>query len=78
MAGGIECQFHGSSSSRHLAGWDAMRSSTSASQAYGSTSLIFAVTIRLLKNAARWPPRFEPANSHALRPRAKPCNPLCP
>ena len=48
-----------------------MRSSTSASQACGSTSLSFAVTIRLLKNAARWPPRSEPAKSHALRPRAR-------
>ena len=43
-----------------------MRSSTSASQACGSTSLSLAVTIRLLKNAARWPPRSEPAKEPRL------------
>jgi hypothetical protein len=44
----------------------------SASQAWGSTSFILAVTIRLYMNAARSPPRSEPANSHDLRPSAMP------
>ena len=48
-----------------------MRPSTSASQACGSTSFSFAVTIRLLKYAARWPPRFAPAKSHAFLPRVR-------
>ena len=41
-----DAQFQGKSSSRRLAGWPAMRASTSASQAWGSTSLSLAVTIR--------------------------------
>ncbi len=39
------CQFQGSSSASRLAGWSAMRRSTSASQACGSTSLSLAVAI---------------------------------
>ena len=41
-----------------------MRASTSASHACGSTSFIFAVTMRLYRLAARTPPASEPANSH--------------
>src|SRR6266705_2873375 len=43
--------------------------STSASQACGSMLFILAVTIRLYMNAARSPPRSEPANNHARRSR---------
>jgi hypothetical protein len=49
-----------------------MRASTSASQACGSTSLSFAVVISVVIAAARSAPRSKPANSHGLRPRAKP------
>ena len=49
-----------------------MRASTSASQAWGSTSLSLAVWISVYMTAARSPPRSEPANSQALRPRAMP------
>jgi len=38
-----------------------MRASRSASQAWESTSCIFAITIRLYMSAARSPPRSEPA-----------------
>ena len=41
----------------------AMRARTSASQACGSMSLIFAVPIRVYMKAARSPPRSEPAKS---------------
>ena len=44
----------------------------SASQACGSISLIFAVTIREYMKAVRSPPRSEPAKSSALGPRAVP------
>ena len=56
------------------AGCPAMRARTSASQACGSTPFILAVTIRLYSAAARCPPRSEPANNHARRPRAIPRN----
>ena len=49
-----------------------MRASTSASHACGSTSFIFAVTMRLYMVAARAPPRSEPANSQARLPSAIP------
>src|ERR1017187_8864296 len=49
-----------------------MRASTSASQACGSTSFIFAVTMMLYMAAARCPPRSEPANNQAFLPRAIP------
>jgi hypothetical protein len=45
---------------------------TSASHAWGSTSLSFAVPIREYMMAARWPPRSDPAKSQDLRPRAIP------
>ena len=57
-----------------VAGCEAMRASTSASQACGSTSLSFAVTISEYMAAARSPPRSEPANSHDFLPRAIPRN----
>ncbi len=63
---------HGSSSGRRLCGMPAMRASTSANQANGSTSLSFAVAISVVIAAARAAPRSEPAKSHDLRPRAKP------
>ena len=47
-----------------------MRARTSASQACGSTSFIFAVTMMLYMAAVRCPPRSEPANNHDFRPRA--------
>lgn len=49
--------FHsqGSSSSSRFAGCSAMRASTSASHACGSTSFIFAEVIRLMIVAALWP-----------------------
>jgi hypothetical protein len=47
-----------------------MRAMTSASQAWGSMSLSLAVTISEYMNAARWPPRSEPTNSHDFLPRA--------
>lgn len=53
-------------------GWSAMRASTSASQACGSTSLSLAVMISVAPTAARSAPLSDPANSHALRPRAEP------
>jgi len=49
-----------------------MRARSSVSQACGSTSFILAVTIRLKRISARWPPRSEPQHSHDLRPRAMP------
>eukprot|EP01033_Poteriospumella_lacustris_P020019 gene20019-gene20448 len=49
-----------------------MRAKTSASQAWGSTSFILAVTIRLYMAAARWPPRSEPQKSQERRPSAIP------
>jgi hypothetical protein len=52
-----------------------MRARTSASQACGSMSFIFAVTIRLYITAARLPPRSEPQNSHDFRPKAIPRTP---
>nr|BAM13966.1 transposase [Pseudomonas sp. K-62] len=67
-----ERQCQGRSSCRRCAGCSAMRVSTSASQACGSTPLSFAVTISVAMAAARSAPRPEPANSHALRPSAKP------
>src|ERR1700755_3013096 len=53
-------------------GCSAILASTSASQACGSTSFIFAVTMRLYIAAARCPPRSEPAKSHDFLPRAIP------
>ena len=49
-----------------------MRASTTASQASGSTSLSFAVVIRVAIAAARSAPRSEPAKSHDFLPRANP------
>src|SRR3546814_4482280 len=49
-----------------------MRASTSASHACGSTSLRRAVAMSVYMNAARSPPRSEPANSHDFLPRAMP------
>jgi hypothetical protein len=54
-----------------------MPASTSASQACGSTSLSFAVTISVAMTAARSAPRSEPANSQHLRPRANPRSAFC-
>ena len=51
-----------------------MRWSTSASQACGSTSFNLAVSISVNIAAARSPPRSEPANNQARRPRAIPRN----
>ena len=65
-------QFQGSSSPIRLAGWSGSRANTSASQACGSMPFSFAVAIRLYMTAARSPPRFEPQNSHDLRPSATP------
>jgi hypothetical protein len=50
----------------------AMRASTSASQAKGSTPLSFAVVINVTINAPRSAPRSEPARSHDFLPSAKP------
>ena len=55
-------QFQGSSSCRREAGWSAIRASTSASQACGSTSFSLAVSISEYIAAARSPPR--PRGSH--------------
>jgi hypothetical protein len=55
-----------------------MRARTSASQACGSMSFIFALTIRLYITAARSPPRSEPQNSHDLRPKVMPRGALGP
>ena len=49
-----------------------MRARTSASQACGSRSLSLAVVISVYMKAALSPPRSEPQNSQALRPRATP------
>lgn len=49
-----------------------MRARTSPSQACGSTLLSLAVPISVYMNAARSPPRSEPANSHAFLPSAMP------
>ena len=65
-------QFQGRNSSSLCAGWSAIRVRTSASQACGSMSFIFAETMRLYIFAARNPPRSEPANSQDFRPRAMP------
>src|SRR5450631_2286877 len=65
-------QFHGNNSASRWTGCSAMRARTSASHACGSTSFIFAVTIRLYMTAARSPPRSEPAKSHAFLPSAMP------
>src|ERR1700694_6049409 len=51
-----------------------MRRSTSASQACGSTPFNLSVSINVSIAAARSPPRSEPANNHARRPRAIPRN----
>ena len=59
-------QFHGSKVSSRDAGWSLIRCSTSASHARGSTSFSLAVWISEYIAAARSPPKFEPANSHAL------------
>ena len=53
-------------------GRSAMRARTSASRACGSTSLSLAVVISVYMKAVLSPPRSEPQNSHALRPRATP------
>jgi transposase len=60
-------QFQGSSSGSRFCGVSAMRPSTSASQACGSTSLSLAVPISVVMAATRSAPRSEPANSHDLR-----------
>src|SRR5690606_32543149 len=65
-------QFHGRSSASLLCGVSAMRASTAASQACGSTSLSFAVPIRVYMTAARSAPRSDPAKSHDFLPRARP------
>jgi hypothetical protein len=52
-----------------------MRDRTSASQAWGSTPFIFAVTMRRYMSAARRPPRSDPQNSHDFRPSATPRSP---
>jgi len=65
-------QFHGSNSAIRLCGISAMRASTSASHACGSTSLSLAVMISVAIAAARSAPRSEPAKSHDLRPSANP------
>src|SRR3954468_12802058 len=65
-------QFQGSSSCSREAGWLAMRASTSASQARGSTPFSLAVMMSEYMAAARSPPRSLPANSHDRRPRAMP------
>ena len=62
-------QFHGSSSCRRDAGWPAIRRSTSASQARGSTSFSLAVTRSEYMAAALSPPRSLPANNHAFLPQ---------
>ena len=49
-----------------------MRRNTSASQACGSTLLSLAVAISVYIEAARSPPRSEPAKSQFLRPMAMP------
>lgn len=69
-AGGV--QFHGNNSCRRFCGISAMRAKTSASQAFGSTSLRRAVMISVAITAARSAPRSEPANNHAFLPSAKP------
>src|SRR3954469_18936982 len=51
-----------------------MRVSASASQACGLMSLSLAVAIRVYITAARSPPRSEPANNQARRPKATPRN----
>ncbi len=51
-------------------GWSAMRASTSASQARGSVSFIFVVTISEYIAANLSPPRSEPASSQAFLPSA--------
>jgi hypothetical protein len=63
---------HARSSGSCEMGRSAMRARTSASQACGSTSLSFAVVIRVYMKAALSPPRSEPQYSHDLRPRATP------
>src|SRR6185437_1885539 len=72
VADSLGIQFHGSRSSSRWAGYVAMRDSTSASQACGSASFIFAVMMRLYMAAARSPPRSDPQNSHDFLPRAMP------
>ena len=49
-----------------------MRASTSASQTCGSTSFIFAETMRLYMAAARRPPRSDPQNNQDFLPNAMP------
>ena len=65
-------QFHGSSvsSSCRLVRPDTMRSSTSVSQANGSTSFSFADWISVAKIAQCLPPLSDPANKAFFRPRA--------
>ena len=65
-------QCHGRSSGSLLCGMSAMRASTSASQACGSTSLSFAVMINVAMAAARSAPRSEPANSQTFAPAPLP------
>ena len=48
----------------------AMRARTSASQACGSTPFSLALLISVYMKAALSPPHWEPAKSHASRPRA--------
>src|SRR5262249_26587122 len=72
VADALDVQFHGSNSFSRWAGYMAIRDSTSASQACGSTSFILAVTMRLYMAAARSPPRSDPQNSHDFLPRAMP------
>ena len=49
-----------------------MRASTSASPAWASTPLSFAVVIRPHMIGDRWPPRSDPQNSHAFLSMAIP------
>ena len=55
---------------RQVWGMSLTRASTLASHVWGSTSLSFAVVIRPYMIAARCPPRSDPQNSHAFRPKA--------
>ena len=65
-------QVQGRSCSSVRAGWSLMRARTSASHVSGSMSFNLAVMISVATRAARSAPRSEPANSHDLRPSAKP------
>ena len=67
-AGGF--QFQGSNPSRHWTGYAAMRARRSVSQACGSMSFIFTVTVRLYIAAACSLPRAESAKHQDFPPSA--------